>query len=115
MELTRRTVIVAGAILLTLVLLSILFVGIGRRGSGEAVESATPEYFDRELVIDEIEYEMPDPAAVLLEPRLEFVVDPEEPFPDDTARELQEYILQSLHDTLTRDLEEEIERLIRDH
>lgn len=115
MELTQRATIVIGALLLALVLLLVLIIVFVRRERTEVVETTTPEYFDRELMIDEIDYEMPDPSARLLEPRVEYIVDPDEPFPEETARELEEDTLRSLHDSLEADLEAEIERLIREN
>lgn len=114
MDQTRRTIILLCAILLALVFVIILFVVLGRRGQNDPSDSETPEYFHRELMIDEIEYRMPDPAAALLEPRLEYVVDPDSPFPEETARDLEEDALSSLNETLLSDLESQIEELIRE-
>lgn len=112
MEVTRKTIVIGAAALAVLALLILLFVVL-RGGAGEE-HRETPEYFDRELMIDEIEYRLPDVGARLIEPRVEYVVDPDKPFPVETARELEEDAVRSLEETLREDLEHEIERLIRE-
>lgn len=114
MEIPRTVVILGAATLLVLLLVIVLLFIVLRTEREDAPGPAQPEYFDRDLMIDDIEFEMPDPAARLLEPQIEYVVDPDKPFPTDIARQLEEDTLSSLEESLRLQLEIEIERLIRD-
>ncbi len=111
MTIFRRTVVVAGAVFCALIL---AFAGIlifrASRQTPETV--ADTIYFDRELLITELEYRLPDVEERLVAPRLEYLVDPDMPLPLETVDRLRADELESLYDALIRDIEEEIEELI---
>ena len=73
-----------------------------------------PEYFQRELMIGDLEYRFPDIGGRVTEPQLQAVADPDQPFPHELAETLNEDTLRSLEETLLSDLEEEIEGIIFD-
>jgi hypothetical protein len=108
----RAIIIVASAIAAVLVVFLVVSLVSSRRPQRTVERS--DEYFDRTLMIRELEYRLPDVEERMIDDRLYPVVDPERPFPEDLADEIRMDELRALHDTLTSELEDEIERMIFD-
>lgn len=110
---TRRTITIAAALLALVVAVGVIGFYL-LRGDATAQRRDITRYADRELLIPNVDYIVPDVEEDLLSPRFYYFVDPERPLDESIVDDIAPDVDEAIRRTFTEEVESELEALFFD-